>query len=609
MARLLADPPLAGAAAVSRAAHVSKRCLFRVIPLLLLLALYWPGLTNWFYQDDFGWLNLRHDVHSFSDLGPALFAPKAHGNIRPLGENAYFLVLSSLFGVDALPFRMVAFATQMASLVLLGNIACRLTGSRAAGFWAQVLWVANSGLAAAMCWTSIYNQILSGFFFLLAFWFLLRYIESGATRDAIGHWAAFVLGLGALETNVVYPAIAAVYTLLFARAYLKKILPMFLVSALFVFVHFRFAPPPHDGVYALHFGGQVFATLGTYWMWALGPSRLAVALLTCAVLGLVVWSARARQWVPLFGVAWFAIVMGPYLPLSDHKMDYYLTVPVAGIGLVGAVAIAYAWRSKWIWKAAVAACVAMYLGTSLPAAWTITRWHHDRGARVEDLILGVADIHEAQPGKIILLDGIDSDLFWSGIVDVPFRAMEIPHVYLAPGSEARIQAPADLTVKYALPQVLALRALQDGRAVVYQLDGATLRNVTAQYRAMAEAVWKPETPRFINLGDTAFAEYAGSGWDECADGYRALRRVATVRVGGPRGPDERLYIGVFRTTDFHLGVRVDGVDLHAEATQPSGELTELGVRLPAALIGKAEIEITLTNGNQEPLKFGFLEIR
>src|ERR1039458_3559237 len=54
-----------------------RRCAWRVLPLLLLLALYWPGLTNWFYQDDFGWLNLRHDVHSVRDLGPALFAPKA----------------------------------------------------------------------------------------------------------------------------------------------------------------------------------------------------------------------------------------------------------------------------------------------------------------------------------------------------------------------------------------------------------------------------------------------------------------------------------------------------------------------------------------------------
>ena len=580
--------------------------------MLLLLALYWPGLTNWFYQDDFGWLNLRHDVRSFRDLGPALFAPKAHGNIRPLGENAYFLVLSSLFGVDALPFRIWAFATQMASLVLLGSIARRLTASRAAGFWAQILWIANRGLAPAMCWTSIYNQILSGFFFLLAFWLLLRYIESGTARDAIGHWAPFVLGLGALETNVVYPAIAAVYALLFARAYLKKVLPMFVISALFIFVHFRIAPPPHDGVYALHFGSQVFSTLLTYWAWALGPSRLAVAPLTFAVLGLIVWSARARLWVPLFGMAWFVIVIGPYLPLSDHRMDYYLTVPVAGLAIMGASAITLAWRSTWMWKAAAAACVAIYLGTSLPAAWTIARWHHDRGVRVEDLVLGVADIHEAQPGKIVLLDGIDSDLFWSGIVDVPFRAMEIPHVYLAPGSEAQIQAPADLAVKYILPQALALQALQDGRAVVYQVDGPALRNVTTRYRVMAQELWKPETPRFINLGDTAFAEYAGSGWDDCADGYlgyRMLRRVATVHIGGPRGPDDRLYIGVFRATDFHRGVRVGGADRTAEVTQRGGELTELRVRLPAALIGKAEIEVTLSNRDPEPLKFGFVEIR
>ncbi len=120
-----------------------RRSAWRVLPLLMLLALYWPGLTNWFYQDDFGWLNLRHDVHSFRDLGPALFAPKAHGNMRPLGEIAYFLVLSSLFGVDALPFRICAFLTQMASLVLLGSIALRLTASRAAACWAQILWIAN----------------------------------------------------------------------------------------------------------------------------------------------------------------------------------------------------------------------------------------------------------------------------------------------------------------------------------------------------------------------------------------------------------------------------------------------------------------------------------
>lgn len=586
-----------------------RRYAWRVLPLLLLLALYWPGLTNWFYQDDFGWLNLRHDVRSARDLGPALFAPKAHGNIRPLGENAYFLVLSSLFGVDALPFRVVAFATQMASLVLLGSIAARLTGSRAAGFWAQVLWIANPNLAPAMCWTSIYNQVLSGFFFLLALWFLVRHIESGAARDGIGHWAAFVLGLGALETNVVYPALAAAYALLFARAHLKKVLPMFAVSALYVFVHFRLAPAPGSGVYALHLSGRIFSTLGAYWIWAFGPSRLAAALLSCALAGLAVCSARAGRRAPLFGVAWFVIVIAPYLPLSDHRMDYYLTVPVAGLALAGAAAIAYAWRPSRVWKIGVLACVAIYLATSVPAAWAVARWHHQRGERVEDLVMGVAEVHQAQPGEMILLDGIDSDLFWSGIADLPFRAMEIPHVYLAPGSESRIQAPPELVVRYVLPEALALQALRDGRAVVYQVDGAELRNITARYRATAEALWKPNTPRFVNLGDAAFAAYAGAGWEACADGYRMLRRAGTVRIGGPRGPDEHLYIGVFRTTAFHLGARVGGVDLQPDVTERGGELTELSARLPAALIGSSEIEVTLLNGEQEPLKFGYVEIR
>ena len=586
-----------------------RRHAWRVLPLLVLLGLYWPGLTNWFYQDDFGWLNLRREVHSFRDLGPALFAPKAHGNMRPLGENAYFLLFSSLFGVDALPFRIWAFATQMASLVLLGSIVRRLTSSRAAGFWAQILWIANSGLAAAMSWTSIYNQILSGFFLLLAFYLLLRYIETGKARFYLAQWAAFVFGLGALETNVVYPAIAAVYALLFARPFLKKILPMFLVSGLWAIVHFRFAPLPHEGAYAVHLDGRIFTTLWTYWTWALGPSRPAMALLSCAMAGLLAWKARNKQWVGLFGLAWFVIAAGPYLPLSEHTMDYYLAVPVIGLAILGAWAMACAWRSTIVWKMAALACIAVYLGTSLPAAWAITRWHHQRGTRVEDLVLGVAEIHATQPDKIILLAGVDTDLFWSGIVDAPFRVMEIPHVYLVPGAEARIQAPEGLATKYVLPQGLALRALREGRAVVYQVDGTVLRNATSRYRTTAEAIWKPEAPRFINLGDSIYADYLGPGWNKCADGYRSMNRLATIHMGGPRSPADRLYVSVFSAADVPLGVRVDGAEVPLKLIGRSNGMSEFGAGLPSECIGKDEIDLALSSGGPEPLTFGFVEIR
>ncbi len=588
---------------------------WRALPLLLLLGLYWPGLTNWFYQDDFGWLNLRRDVQSIASLGPALFAPRAHGNMRPLGENAYYLILSSLFGVNALPFRICAFATQMLSLLLLGSIVRRLTASRVAALCAQILWIANGAMADIMSWTSIYNQVLSGFFFLLAFYFLLR-------RFYLAQWLAFVLGLGALEINVMYPAVAAVYALFFARPSLKKILPMFLVSTLWMLLHFHFAPASHEGPYALHFDGRLFSTFWTYWTLALGPPRmavvrpvepwlatLAIAILTTAAAALLVWKTLRREYLGLFAMAWFLIVLGPYLPLSDHVMAYYLAVPAVGLAIFGAWAIACAWRSGAAWRACAALCMAIYLGASLPAAWAVTRWHHDRGVRVEDLVLGVAEIHQAAPGKIILLDGVDTDLFWSGIVDVPFRVMEIPHVYLVPGSESQIQAPAALVTKFVLPQALAWSALEQNRAVVYRTEGATLRNITTRYRAAAEATWKPETPQFINLGDSLYRKYLGDGWSEVADGYRYMSKTGILHIGGPKTPNEHLYTGVFRVGDFRLKLRVNGVEAPAQLVRQDFDLSEFAAALPPALAGAKDLEITLTTDVPDPLKFGYLEIR
>jgi hypothetical protein len=597
-----------------------------VAPLALLLALYWPGLTNWFYQDDFGWLNIGQGVHSAAELWPVLFAPKAHGNMRALGDNAYFLVFSSLFGLNALPFRIWVFAVQMASLLLLGTIVRQLTGSRAAGFWAQILWIVNNSVADTMSWTSIHNQVLSGLFFLLAFYFLLRQIETGARRFYIAQWAAFVLGIGALETNVMYPALAAVYTLLFARPFLKKILPMFLVSALWTLVHFRVAPVAHAGPYALHFDARMFSTACEYWKLMLGPPRLAVVrpetawlsapaitLLTIAAVALVAWKTSRRDYLGLFAAGWSLIVLAPYLPLRDHITAYYVAVPAIGLAILGGWAIAGAWRSSAVWKACAALCVAVYLGVSVPGSWAITRWHHDRGTRVEDLVLGVAEVHRSAPDKFVLLDGVDTDLFWSAVADLPFRVMRIPHVYLTPGSEASIQAPGELVGKYILPREPALRALQENRAVVYRAaeygGSPALRNITDRYRMTADATWKPETPRFINLGDSAFDEYLGPGWSASADGYRYMRGVGTLRIGGPRDGKDCLHVGVFRTRNFQLGLRVNGLEVSARLAQRDFDLSEITATLPPSAIGASAMEISLSSDTGEPLKFGFVEVR
>ena len=351
----------------------ARAVFVRVLPVILLLAIYWPAVTAWFFQDDFGWLNLHHDVHSLPDLARVLFAPKAHGNMRPLGENAYWLVLPAIFGADALPLHIAAFLTQCASLLLLGGIVRRLTKSGIAAFSAQILWMANIGLAPALGWSSIYNQLLSGFFFLLAFYFLLRHGESGKRSDWVFQWIAFVLGLGALEINVVYPALALLYALLFARPLVKRVLPMFAVSALAVFLHFYFAPPAASGVYAPTLDSRVFSTLWTYWAWSLGPMPLWLTLLLTAAVGLLIASSiRQRKYAAVLGLAWFFIPLLPYLPLPGHKMDYYLAVPAIGIAMLGAAAIAHGGPARVL----AAACLLVYLGASLPKSLTVARWEH-----------------------------------------------------------------------------------------------------------------------------------------------------------------------------------------------------------------------------------------
>jgi hypothetical protein len=562
--------------------------LWRVLPVLLLFVLYWPGLTTWFFQDDFGWLNLRHDVHSASDLATALFAPKAHGNMRPLGENAYWLILSSIFGADALPFHIAAFLTEAASLFLLGAIVHRLTASKLAAFAAQVLWLVNIGVATSLGWSSIYNQLLSAFFFLLAFYFLLR-------QSALAHWVTFILGLGALEINVVYPALATVYALLFARDQLKRILPMFAVSAIVVILHFHFAPPPSTGVYTPTLDTRAFSTVWTYWSLGLGPMPIALTLLLTAAIGVFVAAGHRR--LALLGLAWFAIPMIPYLPLPEHRMDYYLTVPSIGIALLGAAAIAQA-----RWRVLTAACVVIYLGASLPAALRVTRWQQARGDRVEDLVLGVSEIHQSDPRKIILLEGIDTDLFWSGIADLPFRALSVPHVYLAPGPSDSVQIAPDLLSKYVLPAALARRAIDAGIAAVYRFDGRQL------HRTTGAEIPSEDQPHLVNLADSVFQDYFGEGWHEAPGGYRSMSGTASVRIGGPRRRGEQLYIGIFDTHTFRLIVRANGVDLPAEVAHRDNDLTEFRGALPADALNWKQMQVSL-EADHSPLLFGYLEVR
>jgi hypothetical protein len=454
------------------------------VPPLFALVLYWPGLTVWFQKDDFAWLGLRDMVHSPRDLAWALFAPLSQGTIRTLSERVFYMSFYSLFGLHPLPYRCWAFLTFLAAFPLLASISKRLTGSRAAGFWAMILWTANSAMAVALSWTPIYYELLCAFVFLLAFWLLLRYEETGEQRYWLAQCATFLVGFGVLELNVVYPALAAACALCRAPRLLRKIVPLFALSAAYAVVHTLAVRLPASGVYKLHWDGSVLSTLWTYWKWAVGPTRLMMigmypsrgrsmltALLTIGLLAFLAAKLRQRQRIAAFFPAWFVIVLAPVLPLRDHISDYYLTVPLIGLAMWGGWALVAGWQAGWPGRIAAVALAAVYLAVSLPVARATTVSFNQRAREIHRMLDAVVALHRSQPGKMIILTGVSEDMFWSAIFHRPLRLYGIQDVYVSQSDAAIVKGePADSEARrFFLDATAEKEAVEQHRAVTYDV--------------------------------------------------------------------------------------------------------------------------------------------
>ena len=613
---------------------------FWLVPPLLCLALYWRGFTAWFRADDFAWLGTGLHIQNFHDFVVAIFAPMAQGTIRPLSERAFFMAGFSLFGLDALPFKIVIFATQFANLALVASIGARLSGLRWAGFFAAVFWVLNGAGIEPLGWSCVYNQVLCGFFLLLAFHFLLRYEETGERRFYWFQWAAFLLGFGALELNVVYPAIAAAFLLLHGkpkRSGLPHVLPMFVVSVAYALVHYAVAPVQAASGYAMHFTGAMFGTLGRYWTWSVGPTFLytpfvlpkwalpvGIAAVSAGLLGFLAWKLRTGARIALFGLAWYLALLAPVLPLRDHQTEYYVFLPVIGLCWLGGWAAVSGWRAGIRGRAAAVTLAAIYTLMMVPGLLATSAWNHDITIRVRNLVEGVAGVHERFPAKSILLEGVDTALFWNGVLDRPFRLFGLDHIYLAPGSEKRIEAHPDLGSigDYVLPAAVVNQALKREELVVYDVRGPRLRNITEVYAALPHD--SGGLPLRVDAASPLTSYLLGPEWYPSDGDHRWMPRRATVRMAAPAANGQKLYLRgscpdeQLKGGPLPVTVEVEGVKLPPAVIRPGENAFELVFPLPDSVVGKPEMHVAVEVGRifrpaSDPrdlgLVFGAFEVR
>lgn len=608
-----------------------QRALYWAVPPLLCLLVHWHGFESWFRADDFAWLGLGLHRHGLHEYLVALFAPMAQGTIRPLGDRLFFMAGFRLFGLDALPFRAVIFATQFANLALVAWIGARLTGRRAAGFLAAVLWTVSDTMVDPLAWASAYNQVLCGFFILLAFYFLLRYVDTGEARYYRYQWIAFLLGFGAMELNVVYPALAAVYAGLCAPKYLRRVGPLFVPSGLYAAFHLAAAPAGRDPNYVLHFTGGMLRTLVKYWAWSVGPTGfwapiplpgwLIPALVVVVSLGLLAFAAGQGR-TGLFCVAWFAIAIAPVLPLRDHMMEYYPYIPAIGLCWLGGWAFAATWQSGGWPRSAALGMVAIYLLIMLPRTLASADWNYRITMRDRDLVEGVAGAHERHPNQTILLDGVDTTLFYNAVLDHSFRLVGIDRVYLTPGSERNIESHPELgdIGAFVLPADVTAKALDADEIEVYDVRAPRLRNITSDYASRPR---ESELPTRVDVGAPLAAPLLGPEWYGPDGNHRWMPRRATVRMAAPQSPGQKLYLRAYYPAgEWSKGAVTVAVSVNSSPlppqTIPFGGNFELAFSLPDSIVGQpamqVEVEVSRTfragaDVRDLGLAFGEIEVR
>jgi protein O-mannosyl-transferase len=403
-------------------------------PLLLLLAVFavygrilgHEFIFNW---DDYWYVTGNEDVRGISWRNiRAAFSSYYMGNYAPVQIVSY-MVDYALWGLDAGGFLCTNLVIHALNGLLVYRLLFRLHGERLVATVGAALYLLHPVQVESVAWVSQRKNLLSMFFFLVAWEWYIRYRETerGQGRYFYGaSLAAFVLSMLAKSMTVVMPVLLVMYDLSFpqggGRLRLKDKVPFLLGAVAVTALAVHSEQPGYGGGRTGYHGGTPVATFFTMlpvfcrYLWMLvWPGSLSaeydptirlypdaavigagLLLAGVALLGVKLYRSDRRLgfWVLFFWVG--LLPLSQIVPMLSMINDRYLYLPLMGVAaLAGAGAVRL--RDRLGEQRPVLYRTVVVLPLALLA---VASWH--RAGVWKDPITLWSDAVERTPGKPLI---------------------------------------------------------------------------------------------------------------------------------------------------------------------------------------------------------------
>jgi hypothetical protein len=290
----------------------------------------------------------------------------------------------------------------------------------------------------------------------------------------------------------------------------------------------------------------------------------------------------------------------PLLPFKNHFTEYYVLIPSIGLAILAAWAIASA-KPPLTFGIAVALGAA-YLMLGITDNRMAEKYHYNNSRRLKYLMKGLEAQQKLHAREVVLLSGIDNDLFWSGFCDDPFRLVGIYHTYLVPASARVIEPHPEWscnTAKFSVDVDDAVPLLRNGSSAVFALQGRDVHDVTQQYLKTVAADYAERHPDFIEISDPTYQGRLGPTWYPAERGFRWMPKTATLKIHGPTKSGQMLEASgycpaaVLAHGPLEVSFRADGIPLGTSILTKPDQLFTLKFSWPPQFLSKPMLELEI----------------